>query len=316
MRPPSAAELNAAALAALPEPSPKPLFLYMHYMEPHSAYDPPPDKRAAFTREAGDRNEGQAASSERLAQLVRGDRQPEPGERKWLIDLYDAEISVVDEAVGELLEALETRGFGDKLVVAIVGDHGEEFEDHGSWFHGLNLQQASLSIPFVLWDSRGRDAPAVSEIPADLADVATTLLARAGVVRMPGTMGRNLLTRMPIFPRPLHASLGPDKPFERQLRPRLQREAMVLWPWKIIVDSRGRAKLYDLEHDPMEQKAIRPRDPRVPEQVRKRAIELAQRSPARPGARRKQPMNKKEQPAEPGPSQQELEQLRALGYAE
>jgi arylsulfatase A-like enzyme len=43
LRAPRGGELNEAVLELLPEPGAAPLFLYVHYMEPHAGFDPPAD---------------------------------------------------------------------------------------------------------------------------------------------------------------------------------------------------------------------------------------------------------------------------------
>lgn len=310
LREPTGREINATIFDSLPEPGPRPLFLYVHYMEPHSAYDPPDDKRVAFASgpEAGARTD--PVTSAFLGELVRGEKTLTKPERQRLIDLYDAEIATVDQAIGELLDELEARGFGDKLVVGVAADHGEAFGEHESWFHGLDLHWESLSVPFIVWDSRTPRAAVVDDSPSDLLDVPTTLLALAGVDRMPGMLGRNLLGDGPRFERPLMASLGRDKLFEGYLRPRSHRRAATHWPWKILVDASWVPRLYNLEEDPEEKRPVALFDARVSSDLRKKATLLAKR-PTPPKPKGKLKAGKKKG----GPTDRELEQLRALGYA-
>ena len=316
-REPTAQEVNEVVLDLLPErPGPHPLFLYVHYMDPHSAYDPPPDKRRDFARRERDAERDDPVTSAQLAELVRGEAKASRAEQGRMIDLYDAEIATVDEEIGALLGELERRGFAEKLVVAVVADHGEAFGEHDSWFHGLNLHRESLQVPLVLWDSREPRREEVVETPVDLLDVPTTLLSLAGVQRSVGMFGRDLLSARPGPDRPLMASLGRDRLFEGHLRPREHRKAVTWWPWKIIVDSSWVPRLYDLENDPRELRPIALDDPRVPPELRSRAIQLARRDPPKNERGNKKRGKKRAKKKRAGPTEEERAQLRALGYAE
>ena len=50
-------------------------------------------------------------------------------------DWYDALILAMDVEIGRLLERLEQFGLADKVVIAFMSDHGEEFLEHGKHFH-------------------------------------------------------------------------------------------------------------------------------------------------------------------------------------
>ena len=56
----------------------------------------------------------------------------------------DGEIRFVDEHVGKVLARLDEKGLGDSTVVLIVADHGEEFQDHGGFWHGTTLYDEAL----------------------------------------------------------------------------------------------------------------------------------------------------------------------------
>jgi arylsulfatase A-like enzyme len=311
LRAPTAKEINATVLDHLPAADDAPLFLYVHYMEPHSGYDPPERHRLAFVTDPTAHERAALVTSAYLTELVREEREIDAGERQRMIDLYDAEIATVDQAIGELLDELEARGFGDKLTVAVVSDHGEEFGEHGSWFHGLTLHGESLAVPLVIWDSRRSGPGIVLDDPVDLLDVPTTLLALAGVDPAVGMRGRNLLSNGSLGRRDLLAALEPDSLFEDHVRPRSHRRALTRWPWKVIVDRNWGAQVYQLERDPGETQPIALNDSEVPAAIRMAAEQLAQQPPLRP---EKRGSKRREQGRRP--SKADRERLRALGYAE
>lgn len=319
LRAPTAREINEAVFTELPPPGARPLFLYVHYMEPHSEYDPPADLRAAFVRDATPLAGMETVTSDLLGELVRGEVAMGSRELARVVDLYDAEIAAVDRALGELLVGLKARGYGDKLVVAVVSDHGEELDDHGSWFHGLTLHTEALTVPLVVWDSRGRSGPPVIEAPVDLLDVPTTLLGLADIGRPGGMAGRDLLPNGPGLPRDITALLSRDVLLERHLGPRKHQRALTRWPWKVISVRGGGALVYQLEEDPGEMNPVSLQDPRIPAELLAAAHPPASDSKKGERAKRRARRAREQQaPAatQPEPTQKEREQLRALGYAE
>ncbi len=90
-----------------------PLFLWVHYYDPHAPYDPPAEWR------------GSDAKAD-----------------------YAGEIAYLDREVGRLLEALAGRG--RPRTIAVVGDHGESLGEHGERAHGIFLYRAALEVPLIL----------------------------------------------------------------------------------------------------------------------------------------------------------------------
>ncbi|MDH3286055.1 MAG: sulfatase [Acidobacteriota bacterium] len=176
-----ASEVNREVLSALPRGDERPVFLYVHYMEPHSPYSPPERERLAFRRDLA--TPVRATNDELIALAAGGASEVD---RDGLVDLYDAEIAAVDASFGELLAALAVRGFLENAVVAVASDHGEELADHGGWFHALTLYREVLSVPLVLRDFRSEGEGSVRDEPVDLLDLPVTLLHLASVDPRPG----------------------------------------------------------------------------------------------------------------------------------
>ena len=151
----AAAVTGAAAAAALSLR--KPFFLFVHYYDPHAAYNPPTPLAERFRR-----------------------------------DLYQGEIAYVDEQIGRLRRELEGLGLLEGTVVVITSDHGESLGEHGEPTHGVFLYQATLRIPLIIvapqrWPGGRRVATL-----AALIDVSPTLLELTGL-RVPGGLdGRSL----------------------------------------------------------------------------------------------------------------------------
>jgi arylsulfatase A-like enzyme len=166
------------ALEALAQTD-EPLFVYLHFMDAHDPYLPPAEHRDAFAFEtlpgmddmalnrawfddAGPRGE----SGRVMASHARG--------------LYDASVRYLDAQLGRLLEALEAR---PDALVAIVGDHGEEFLEHGGNRHRGTLYDELLHVP-VLMRIPGVPAQRIDALVRHF-DVGATLLDYAGLAPIP-----------------------------------------------------------------------------------------------------------------------------------
>lgn len=298
-----AERVNEAVFTALPAPEDGPVFLYVHYMEPHADYAPPEPMRRAFARDPAAHAAGPPATSDYVVDLAAGRRSIDDREHERLVDLYDAEVATVDRAIGSLVEGLVERGFRDAVLV-VVSDHGEEFGDHDGWFHGVTLYGESLHVPMLFRDLRRPGPGTQHDRPVDLLDVPTTLLSLAGATPAPGMRGRDLLATG--FPtRELVAELHPDPLFERKVRPRVQRLALLRWPWKVILRDGAAPLVYDLARDPAEARSADLHGagppPDLVADARARQSDLGRSAPSTP----------------PTPLDAAARQrLRALGYAD
>ncbi len=63
-----------------------------------------------------------------------------------IISLYDGEIAYVDKQIGRLLEHLSALGLTQKTLIILTADHGEEFLEHGNWFHGHTLYEECVRV--------------------------------------------------------------------------------------------------------------------------------------------------------------------------
>ena len=147
----------------------RPLFLWLHYIDPHGPYRPPEEWAGRFE----DARE-HPVEIERIYP-----HQREEGVRDaWdYVDRYDEEIAFVDAQIGRLLD-----GYGPRLddaLVVFTSDHGETMIEHERWFtHGYRVYEAILRVPLMLRGpgvEAGRDERLVQGT-----DVAPTLLRAAG----------------------------------------------------------------------------------------------------------------------------------------
>jgi arylsulfatase A-like enzyme len=127
------------------ETADQPFFLWLHYMDAHTPYVPAP----RHLREvSGDR----LGTHRMLAAHIRAGlgRGVSDRELAGLRTLYRATLQQVDASIGRVLDSLEAADARDETAVALVGDHGEEFMEHGHLAHYPKLYDELVHVPLVI----------------------------------------------------------------------------------------------------------------------------------------------------------------------
>jgi choline-sulfatase len=120
-----------------------PLFLWVHYYDPHFPYTP-----------------------------------PEPYRTKYARDPYRGEVAAMDEQIGRLVRAFEQRAAGP-AAVAIVADHGEGLGDHGEAQHGHLLYNSTMHVPLLI--AGPGVTVGLDDVPVSARRIFHTLLDWAGL---------------------------------------------------------------------------------------------------------------------------------------
>lgn len=138
----------------------KPFFVYLHFLDPHDPYTPPGEYKSAFTGEVPGRQY--------------------PPKELQRINLYDGEIRYLDDQLGRLFAALRERGLYDDLTIIVVGDHGEQFMEHGQHGHGHQLYNEEVHVPLLLKSPKAGVSRTV-DATASTVDIFPTALRAAGL---------------------------------------------------------------------------------------------------------------------------------------
>jgi hypothetical protein len=109
--------------------------------------------------------------------------------------LYDQDTGYIDRALDRLARRLAQDEPGWQTHIVITADHGESFGDDGSFGHGKRLTPAEVHVPLILLSPRA--APGVREDVAASVDIASTLLALAGLPTQGFGHGRDLTQLAP-----------------------------------------------------------------------------------------------------------------------
>jgi arylsulfatase A-like enzyme len=154
--------------AAIPDLARKqPFFLYVHLLDPHDPYDPPPPFDSRFAEDPAVPGSGMIAA-------------------------YDGEVAFGDSQFQRLLDALKAHDLDEVTLIVFVSDHGEELLDHGGRGHGKTLYEEVLRVPLVIGFPGRADAGRRVDTRVSLIDVVPTILSVLGEPPLPDLDGRDL----------------------------------------------------------------------------------------------------------------------------
>jgi len=134
----SGADVNAAAAEFLAGVADQPFFLWLHYMEPHDPYFAADGR--SFARVQLPNPKASMATEMRAA--------------------YADDVRRFDRHFGDLIKLLQGTAAGRRAIVAVSADHGEEFAEHGGFYHGVTLYEEQLRVPLII--GRVPQAPSVA----------------------------------------------------------------------------------------------------------------------------------------------------------
>jgi len=186
-----------------------PWLFSVNIYDPHGPFDPPQEYIDRFDIESLPEplfRESDLAAQERLDAInFQGKaKRPTYPAAKLTLAKYWAQIELIDENVGRMLNALEETGQRENTVVIFTSDHGEMAGDHGLNRKGCRFYEGLVRVPLIFsWPRRFKQGIRSNAL-VELVDIAPTLFDVAGLP-VPGTVqGKSLL---PI----LEAKADPDR---------------------------------------------------------------------------------------------------------
>lgn len=283
----------------------QPFLLWLHYVNPHAPYEPPPPYDRQFA-------EGEALGP-RLPVVddFHGGipkRWAVPGRDRlgYYVSQYDGEIAAVDAEVGRLVEALDGSAVRDRTLVVLTSDHGESLGEHGYYFdHGLNLFDPSLRVPLIVV-APGAPAGRRVDAFASTLDVVPTILDAVKVSWPPDLAGTSLLGAVEGRAAPARDRLFAQN--DRNLSAAFSRAFKIV---AVPEEDRQRFALYDRVKDPAETKDVAAARPSVLREER-RELELFLERADREWARMRPLLSGR--PGEGALSPEACERLKALNY--
>jgi hypothetical protein len=207
--------------------TPKPLLLWVHLMEGHEPYR---------------WNGGQ------------GPFAPE-GQRHAYRDL--------DARVAAFLRAYRESRPGRRVIIAVFGDHGEEFGEHGGTFHSTSVYAEQIRVAFALAAPGLVDARV--DAPVSLASLPATVMDLLGLDAAQSFVEPSLLGCIGDRARCPGVAVSQMLVFGSYVGYTFERHRLLVDPEHDIV------RLYDSTSDPLEQTDLAPSEPALVARLSERA---------------------------------------------
>jgi len=239
----------------------EPFYLQVQFTGPHDPYDGPQryrDRYEAATIDPGIRSLPHALSP--AAQYMHDHKvwMDYPSlanatieqRRQWRIGYY-ANITLIDEWIGSILDVLEVKGELDNTWVIFNSDHGEMLGDHGLWSK-CNFYRQSMHVPCIVRPAQPAGANLGWHSPAlvQQLDIPVTMLDIAGANALDDSLGTSLAS---------YVGLDPDAPEASQGKAAVISELFGLstvvtddYKLTVRIDGHSPQELFDLAKDPDE----------------------------------------------------------------
>ncbi|MBN1224425.1 MAG: sulfatase-like hydrolase/transferase [Candidatus Aminicenantes bacterium] len=153
-----AAEVNNSAVAWIEKNKEKKFFVWIHYFDPHSPYEPP----SPFSRTYAGRE-------------------------------YDGEIAYTDSVIGDLIEKLDQLRLSDRTLTILTSDHGEGLGEHNETTHGIFIYDSTLRVPLIFHNPRKWAKSRIVKTPVSTIDIMPTIIELMRIDKNPEIQGESLL---------------------------------------------------------------------------------------------------------------------------
>jgi arylsulfatase A-like enzyme len=176
------ARITDTALGFVEERGPNPLFLFLHYWDPHSPYGPlPPYDTMHYEPGSGayEMSEVVGIRPEYYEAFLDDMKLKHPEDYAYVVAQYDGEISQVDTQVGRLIESLKVKGSWENTIFIFMSDHGECFGEGDFHFDHHGLYDAVTRVALMM-RFPDRQPARIGEL-ASTEDLLPTLAELAGL---------------------------------------------------------------------------------------------------------------------------------------
>lgn len=257
-------------------------FLFLHFNDPHQPFNQPAPFDTVFD------SENVAKQLGAKLPLLIGRRNSVRGCRKCTRqgrlrpdfpplahDLYDGAVRYVDDRIGRFLDALKQHSIYDNSIIAFVADHGELLWEHHNYFGhgGPFLYDELIRVPLMIKPQRGATVgpPRTIETQVRTFDVMPTLLDLAGLPIPEDIQAQSLV--------PLLADKdGSTDNARLAISENLKQHVISVRHrgWKYVLAHRpggtSREQLFDLRHDPKEQRSVSQSHPQLLHDLRRQGM--------------------------------------------
>ena len=252
-------------------PATEPLFLQIGFPGPHPPYDPVPRYAEPYLKKDLQLDPVLQSDLENQPEPLKGMRvhntevdhdsvyfllDPTEEQRHRQRAYYLANVTMIDEKIGEILAALEEKDYLKNSIIIFTSDHGDCMTDHGhsqKW----TMYDAVTKVPMIVWAPEGRfgEHREINDLVHQM-DIGPTLMDLAGIEK-PEPMSAHTLMPM-LDPNGDAAESARDFVFAEQAKDGNFTTSRFMTmvrnrDWKLVhfLDEPW-GQLFDLQNDPRE----------------------------------------------------------------
>lgn len=175
-------------------------FLFLHYWDPHTPYQPPASYVPDFYDKSCDpydpANRSMHAAYNHAAYPFfkhhHYDLLGPVTDAAYVNALYDAEVRYLDDRLRDLDELLMAEGLYEDTLLILFGDHGESLTEHDIYWDHCGLYETSVQVPMIMrWPGRIPEGRKVKGLVQQV-DMMPTILEAAGILTPANIDGRSL----------------------------------------------------------------------------------------------------------------------------
>lgn len=236
----------------------KPLFLWSGFAGPHDPYDVPESVLARYgdievpdpvgwegelDTKPPPQQQSMASSEGRISPAAIWWSRATPERIRRMRRHYFANITLIDDWVGKIVESIEAAGELDNTLFVFTSDHGDCLGDHGLVYKFSSHYDAVARVPLV-FAGPGVSAIQEREQLVELIDLGPTLLDLAGLEPLDGASGVSLRPLLQGQSEELHETVFSE--YGPRIMARTQEWKLVFYPGEPY------GELYHMTDDPDE----------------------------------------------------------------
>ena len=145
------------------KPAESPFFLFFHYMDTHQPYFSDESPPGGFKRVSL----GLHPDAKEYLDVLR--------------TAYNHELERLDRSFGEIIDFFKSTNLYEESLIIFVADHGEEFFDHGGWWHAQTHYDEMLHVPMLVKLPGNKRAGETNTYYGRQIDLAPTILEVVGL---------------------------------------------------------------------------------------------------------------------------------------
>lgn len=227
-----------------------PWFAWASFSRPHSPLTPSEPYASmypvgSFKLPPSASPEAIAMQPERIRQVPRTHKAPEPHEVETMVSTYLGLVSQVDYGVGIILKELERQNLMEDTVIIFSADHGDYGGEHGLWSKiGGISSRAITRIPMILSFPQKIPSGSVCDEIVESIDLFPTLCELTDLPIPDHLQGRSMTPLMGDDPKPIRDSALTENAYSK---------AITTKDWRYVANAGGQPDaLYHQVEDPWE----------------------------------------------------------------